>query len=138
MTIAIAFGAHFTKISRKIFWIKWDTICLKKKDGGLGVKRLREFNISLLGKWVWRVLEERESLWNVVLQVKYGVVGGRGLLDNIVRKVGDGRSTMFWEDPWLLDVPLVVSYPRLFELSDHKGATVREMCLLGWGTDGGA
>jgi hypothetical protein len=30
------------------------------------VKRLKEFNISLLGKWVWRVLDERESLWNVV------------------------------------------------------------------------
>jgi len=127
---------------------------------------LQEFNISLLGKWVWRVLEERERLWNVVLQAKYGAVGGRvqfgegvrsiwwrhlnqirsgvgfadvrWLLDNIVRKVGDGCSTMFWEDPWLLDVSLAVSYPMLFELSEYKGATVREMSLLGWGTDGGA
>ena len=66
-----------------------------------------------------------------------GLADARWLLDNIVRKVGDGRSTMFWEDPWLLDVPLVVYYPRLFEMPDHKGATVREMCLLGWGTDEG-
>ncbi|MCI07030.1 cysteine-rich receptor-like protein kinase, partial [Trifolium medium] len=32
------------------------------------------------GKWVWRLLEERESLWNVVLRAKYGQeVGGCGL-----------------------------------------------------------
>jgi len=151
---------------RKLSWIKWDTVCLKRENGGLGVKRLREFNISLLGKWVWRVLEDRESLWNVVLRAKYGEVGGRvcfcegvgsiwwrhinqirsgvgmldtrWLLDNIVRKVGDGCHTLFWEDPWLDDVPLAVIFSRLFELSNFKLATVREMFRLGWGADGGA
>jgi len=52
---------------------------LKKENGGLGVKKLKEFNISLMGKWVWRVLEERESLWSLVLCAKYGEEGGRGL-----------------------------------------------------------
>ncbi|XP_024634465.1 uncharacterized protein [Medicago truncatula] len=112
------------------------------------------------------VLEDRESLWNVVLRAKYGEVGGRvrfcegvgsvwwrhinqirsgvglvdprWLLDNIVRKVGDGCHTLFWEDPWLEDVPLAVSFSRLYELSNFKLATVREMSLLGWGLDGGA
>jgi len=139
---------------------------LKKENRGLGLKRLREFNISLLGKWVWRVLEERESLGNVVLRAKYGESGGRvrfcegvgsiwwchlnqirsgvglvnarWLVDNIVRKVGDGCTTLFWEDLWLLDVPLAVSFSRLFEWSKNKGATVNEMFLLGWGADGGA
>ena len=41
------------------------------------MKRLREFNISLFGKWVWKVLEERKSLWSLVLRAKYGEVGGR-------------------------------------------------------------
>jgi len=60
---------------RNFFWIKWDTICLQRENGGLEVKRLREFNISLLGKWVWRLLEGRESLQNVVLHAKYGEEG---------------------------------------------------------------
>jgi len=40
--------------SKKIAWIKWDDICVSKEVGGLGVRRLREFNLSLLGKWCWR------------------------------------------------------------------------------------
>jgi len=35
---------------RKLSWTKWDIICLKRDNGGLGLKRLREFNFSLLGK----------------------------------------------------------------------------------------
>ncbi|XP_024626821.1 uncharacterized protein [Medicago truncatula] len=152
--------------SRRISWIKWDNICLNKENGSLGVKRLREFNISLSGKWVWRVLEDRESLWNMVLRAKYGEFGGRvrfcegvgsiwwrqlnqirigvglaestWLVDNIVRKVGDGSTTMFWEDSWLLNVLLAVAFSRLFDLSENKGVTVREMFVLGWGADGGA
>ena len=57
----------------------------------------------------------------------------RWLIDNIVRKVGDGSTTMFWKDPWLDDVPLAKSYARLFELSENKLVTVPEMFVLGWG-----
>lgn len=36
---------------RKIIWLEWDTVCLSKKNCGLGVRKLREFNEALLGKW---------------------------------------------------------------------------------------
>jgi hypothetical protein len=36
--------------SRKISWINWKTICLRKEYEGLGVRQLREFNTALLGK----------------------------------------------------------------------------------------
>jgi hypothetical protein len=130
------------------------------------MKRLKEFNIALLGKWVWRVLEERESLWDLVLRAKYGEVGGRvrfgegvgsiwwcalnqirmgvGLTDprwwedNIIKKVGDGRSTLFWLDPWWEDCPLARSFGRLYELAENKLVTVSEMFVLGWGVGGEA
>lgn len=69
---------------------------------------------------------------------------GVGLLDvgwlknSIVRKVGDGRNTLFWEDPWLDGVPLAVSFSRLFELTERKLVTVEEMFYLGWGREGAA
>lgn len=44
-------------------WINWDSICMSYETGGLGVRRLIEFNSDLLGKWYLRMLEERNSLW---------------------------------------------------------------------------
>jgi len=35
---------------RKISWIGWNNICLRKDYGGLG-RHMREFNIAFLGKW---------------------------------------------------------------------------------------
>jgi len=36
---------------RNISRINWDTICSKNENGGLGVRRIHEFNLALLGKW---------------------------------------------------------------------------------------
>ena len=33
----------------------------------MGVRRIMEFNLSLLDKWCWRLKEERWSLWCRVL-----------------------------------------------------------------------
>ena len=35
----------------KIAWIKWETACLPKETGGLGMKDINTFNLALLGKW---------------------------------------------------------------------------------------
>jgi len=34
--------------TRKIAWISWDSVCLGKDKGGLGVRRMFEFNLALL------------------------------------------------------------------------------------------
>jgi len=41
------------------------------------VRKLKEFNIVLLGKWCWRLLVDRGSLWYKVLLARYGTVHGR-------------------------------------------------------------
>jgi len=40
------------------------------------VRRIREFNLTLLGKWCWRMQVENRSLWYRVLEGRYGEVGG--------------------------------------------------------------
>jgi len=62
---------------RKIAWVKWDSICLPKEKGGLGVRRIREFNLALLGKWCWRMLVDKDGLWYRGLKARYEEEGGR-------------------------------------------------------------
>ena len=40
------------------------------------MKRVGDFNFSLLGKWCWRMLVDKDGLWYRVLKVRYGEGGG--------------------------------------------------------------
>jgi len=61
-------------------------VCLDKKNEGLVVPIILEFNLSLLRKWFWRVHVEHDSLWYKMLVAKYRVARGR------VKKGGRLRS----------------------------------------------
>lgn len=125
---------------KKYHLIKWEIICKGKKKGGLGIKDLRNFNISLLCKWWWK-LEKEEGLrqkivkhkylrkysihdvkhrlddspmWYDLLKVKNIYLQGRGVI------LGKGDKTRFWLDPWAYDKPLDDMFPILFELCENK------------------
>ena len=51
-----------------------DVVCKSKKNGNLGVKELEMFNDSLLSKWRWGLLQDKESMWSRFLSFKYGNV----------------------------------------------------------------
>ncbi|KAL1172599.1 hypothetical protein V6Z11_A05G358600, partial [Gossypium hirsutum] len=55
------------------FWtmIPWKTLCKPKGMGGLGIRDVRLFNIALLGRQVWRLLNNTDSLCFKVLSSKY-------------------------------------------------------------------
>jgi len=87
----IAFFWRGCEDFKKISWINWDTICLKNENGGFGVRRIKEFNLSLLDKWCWRLKEERWSFWIRVLSAKYGVEGS-------VISEGEKFSSSWWKN----------------------------------------
>ncbi|MCI03186.1 ribonuclease H protein, partial [Trifolium medium] len=138
----------------RIPWIKWDVVCLPKRKGGLGVRDLRVVNISLLAKWRWRLLSNNNPVWKEVIKCKYGdsAVGELVLGDgckpwfaslwwkdicsigcnlnndwfakNVVKLLGNGTSTRFWEDNWVGNTPLKERFPRLYSMSIQKDAKV--------------
>jgi hypothetical protein len=145
--------------SCKIPWVRWEEVCRPKKDGGLGVKNLMLFNVSLLAKWRWRLLSERDSEWARVLVARYGDVRrpslnvsrptkvslwwkdlvGIGCLRGVeadwiqeafVKKVGNGGCTSFWHDAWIGEGTLREAFPRLFSISTQSQATIQE--VGGW------
>nr|KYP48620.1 Putative ribonuclease H protein At1g65750 family [Cajanus cajan] len=141
---------------RKLVWVSWVDVCREKQYGGLGLRDLRAFNFVLLGKWRWRLLVERDRLWNKVLTSLYGVPsltskGRRGsvsrwwldlwsidVCDGIswdwfstmcVRVLGNGRNTSFWKDSWCTTTPFCVRYGRLFFITINSEATMADMCF---------
>lgn len=66
---------------RRIAWVRWDTVCRSREEGGLGIKKnLQNFNLSLLRKGKCRMLTEREGIWLKVISVRYGDAAMRGNL----------------------------------------------------------
>lgn len=107
---------------RGIKWLSWERLCTVKEDGGLGFKRLREFNIAMLAKQAWRILNEVNPLVTRLLKARYfpntsflnaqlGTNSSyvwRSLMETkevmqqgCRRRIGDGRSTKVWQIPWL-------------------------------------
>lgn len=47
---------------RIIPWVNWEEVCKGKDVGGLGVRSIGLFNESLLNKWRWCFLIEKEAI----------------------------------------------------------------------------
>ena len=108
----------------KVSWVRWKTLCHPKGSGGMGFWELRKFNDALLGKQVWRLLQDPSSQFHRVFKAKFFLNGTildanprkRGsyawqsilkardvILKGAVWRVGDGKSINIWNQQWLLE-----------------------------------
>ena len=56
---------------KKIHWRSWDKLTVMKKEGGMGFRDLRTFNLAMLAKQGWRLLQEKESLFYKCFSARY-------------------------------------------------------------------
>lgn len=113
---------------RKIHWKNWKSLTLPKSEGGLGIRKSREANFTLLEKLGWAVETNRSSLVCSILRSKYlshgplnsvtrtsgasstwrSILKCRPLISK-VRKwlIGNGTSVQLWRDWWVGDGPLM-------------------------------
>ena len=107
---------------RKVAWVSWEKLCTPKEDVGMGFKDLKAFNLALLAKQWWRMLQSPNSLVHKVFKAKYVQNGSfneaelgrrpsymwRSML--AARKVVDkgskwcienGESVHKWKDRWI-------------------------------------
>ncbi|KAA3474465.1 Ribonuclease H-like superfamily protein [Gossypium australe] len=59
------------KKQKGIHWCQWKLMCYSKEDGGMGFKNMSHFNVSLLAKQGWRIINNEDSLVTRVLKAKY-------------------------------------------------------------------
>ncbi|KAA3478183.1 reverse transcriptase [Gossypium australe] len=107
---------------RGIHWCMWKELCISKELGGMGFRRFDLFNITLLAKQDWRIINYPNSLLAQVLKVKYfpnseftnsqlgnlpsltwrSVWAAKGLLENrLCWRVGKGNQISVWNDRWI-------------------------------------
>uniref|UniRef100_A0A0V0IIW1 Putative ovule protein n=1 Tax=Solanum chacoense TaxID=4108 RepID=A0A0V0IIW1_SOLCH len=135
--------------------VKWETLTLSRKQGGLGMRNLSIQNNCLLQKWLWRFCTEDGALWRRFIAGKYGlfsqwtteeVMGSFGCCvwktirrlwpqfnNNIYISVGNGLKTDFWNEIWKGDDSLRNLFPNLYTLSLQRSATVAQVwSQQGW------
>ncbi|XP_071718693.1 uncharacterized protein [Rutidosis leptorrhynchoides] len=108
--------------------VKWDDVCLPKEEGGLGIKRLKYWNIALLTIHVWRILAHKKSLWvrwmhsyrlkdsnfwdvSIPINASWGwrnLLSKRDVLrGRFIHEIRNGSTTSAWFDEWTEIGPLI-------------------------------
>jgi hypothetical protein len=121
---------------RKTAWVSWEEMTQPKYMGGLGFRDIELFNLALLAKQVWRLIQEPTSLSARILRAVYfpatdlinaelgsspsqvwrAIIEGRNTLSlGLIKRIGTGEQTYIWHDNWL---------PRDFKLRPVCARTV--------------
>ena len=117
---------------RGIHWAKWEKVCLPREEGGIGFRMIHEFNLALLAKQLWRLVQFPDSLVARVLKGRYykltsplrvnsascpsyvwtSISAARKLLLlGIRQKIHSGYEVKVWEDPWIPTIPARPAVP---------------------------
>ena len=59
-------------LEKKPHLVKWDVVCTRKEQGGLGLRNLTIMNKGLLGKWIGRFALRPDACWKRLICFKYG------------------------------------------------------------------
>lgn len=49
----------------------WENMCIRKSSGGLGFRNIRDFDVALLGKQIWKMLTCPDKLVTNVFKARY-------------------------------------------------------------------
>ena len=60
----------------KMAWIKWENVVAPMEHGGLGIGSLHSFNLALLQKWHWRLVNQPNQLWVKLIKSIHGLEAG--------------------------------------------------------------
>ena len=101
--------------------IRWESVCLPKEEGGLGLRRVKDANDASVMKHIWNLFYRNDSLWVAWVQRLYlrqGSVWSAKIPSNcswswrkilqlrerirpfIRHKVCNGVGTFLWHDFW--------------------------------------
>jgi ribonuclease HI len=144
---------------RKTCWVAWEEMVKPKLMGGLGFRDFELFNLALLAKQAWRMIQDPASLSARILKAVYfpdtgfleanlgsspsriwrSILDGRDVLEQgLIRRIGTGEQTDIWTMNWLPRDGLLKPFQtgksnqpvRVSELIDQTTATWNKTLVL--------
>lgn len=114
--------------------VTWAEVCLPKKEGGLGLRPLKEINTIYCIRLIWKLLSPKPSLWanwvhqNLIWDTSFWTTptgNGSWIWRKILKlrdtalsfthwNVNNGHSISFWNDDWS-------SLGRLIDITSTRG-----------------
>jgi hypothetical protein len=103
--------------SKGLNWMSWSRLGNSKSNGGLGYRDMEVFNLALLAKQGWRLIQDPNSLLGTISRDKYypgktfqlaalghnpsfawcSILKARPTLENsLVWRIGNGKKTRIW------------------------------------------
>ena len=130
--------------------LNWENVLASFEKGGLNIESLKAFNLALLQKWRWRLVNNPDSLWARVIVAIHSVEAGidlkgckcSGVWASIIStysmlhqrnllsmsalslKVSNGLSIWFWKDPWNGNGTLMSRFYRVYLIDEYMGCFV--------------
>ncbi|XP_074342892.1 putative mitochondrial protein AtMg00310 [Apium graveolens] len=81
-----------TTTSKDIHWLSWEKLCVVKEVGGRGFKRLRDFNIAMLAKQAWHLINNSDPLASDLIKARWypnsGFLDASLVRDCVQKKIG--------------------------------------------------
>ncbi|CAL1392116.1 unnamed protein product [Linum trigynum] len=132
---------------RRIHWKRWEKLCKKKNQGGIGFRNLKVFNTVILAKQLWNLNLNPQSLVARLLKAKYhpkssileakvgwrpsyvwrSLMRAQDLLKTGCRwGIGTGEEVHIWRDRW---IPGLDDY-RVFSYSSFLDWDSKVSCLI--------
>lgn len=130
-------SANFERLKSNL--VRWETVCLPRSKGGLGLRRVKEFNQACLLNLAWSAISTN-SLWANWFRDRYfkgnsmwhprNPRGGSGIwkslspFSSLIQRnsrwvIGNGQSILLWFDNWIDHDPIATRFPNLqFSKSD--------------------
>lgn len=130
--------------------IKWSLVCKPKKVGGLGILNIHDFNLALLSKWIWKVLQNDSLLGRIFNSVynnhhpdhrstppsqlasrfwRESFYSSQAMRSLVHWRLGRGSEVRFWEDKWAGCNSLASLFPEAYNLALSSNVSVRSQGL---------
>lgn len=145
-----------SKKDKCIHWKSWENMSVKKSNGGMGFRCLRDFNLALLGNQSWRLILHSNTLVSKVFKARYyaqdsfltAKLGSnpsyiwRSLMETqpilkqgVSCRIGNGRSVNVLEEPWLPCSQDPYIQTRNEALNHQKVSSLMLVQETGWDRD---